>query len=142
MFTLSGASSTTSYLYILHLSILDYYIVSIFHHLGSPLSYRMLIVDVMRNLYLYNADIIFDGNSNFIVFLLVCSCLKYGVPVHIHSSNYLSQQKDAVFLAHFHCHHLSALARKMKGQGNFPNVRERCDRTGGRVREGAGPLPE
>ena len=49
MLTLSGAPSTT----------LDYYILSIFHYLGSPLSYHMLIFDLMssRNMYLYNAYI-------------------------------------------------------------------------------------
>ena len=57
MFTLSGAPSTTSHLDYLNLSNLDYYILSIFHHLGSPLSYRTLIFDLMRNLYIYNACI-------------------------------------------------------------------------------------
>ena len=42
MFTLSGAPNTTSHLDNLNLSILDYYILSIFHNLGSPLSYRTL----------------------------------------------------------------------------------------------------
>ena len=38
---------------------LYYYILSIFHNLGSPLSYHMLIFDLMssRNMYLYNAYI-------------------------------------------------------------------------------------
>ena len=38
---------------------LDYYILSIFHNLGSPLNYHTLIFDVMssRNMYLYNAYI-------------------------------------------------------------------------------------
>ena len=38
---------------------LDYYILSIFHYLGSPLSYHTLIFDLMssRNMYLYNAYI-------------------------------------------------------------------------------------
>ena len=38
---------------------LDYYILSIFHSLGSPLSYHTLIFDLMssRNMYLYNAYI-------------------------------------------------------------------------------------
>ena len=38
---------------------LDYYILSIFHNLGSPLSYHTLIFDLMssRNMYLYNAYI-------------------------------------------------------------------------------------
>ena len=38
---------------------LDYYILSIFNNLGSPLSYHMLIFDLMssRNMYLYNAYI-------------------------------------------------------------------------------------
>ena len=39
--------------------ILDYYILSIFHNLGSPLNYHTLIFDLMssRNMYLYNAYI-------------------------------------------------------------------------------------
>ena len=45
--TLSGAPSTT----------LDYNILSIFHYLGSPLSYRTLVFDLMRNLYIYNTCI-------------------------------------------------------------------------------------
>ena len=38
---------------------LDYYILSIFHNLGSPFSYYTLIFDLMssRNMYLYNAYI-------------------------------------------------------------------------------------
>ena len=38
---------------------LDYNILSIFHNLGSPLSYHTLIFDLMssRNMYLYNAYI-------------------------------------------------------------------------------------
>ena len=38
---------------------LDYYILSIFYHLGSPLSYHTLIFDLMssRNMYLYNTYI-------------------------------------------------------------------------------------
>ena len=38
---------------------LDYYILSIFHDLGSPLSYHTLIFDLMSssNMYLYNAYI-------------------------------------------------------------------------------------
>ena len=39
---------------------LDYYILSIFHYLGSPLNnYHTLIFDLMssRNMYLYNAYI-------------------------------------------------------------------------------------
>ena len=38
---------------------LDYYTLSIFHNLGSPLSYHTLIFDLMssRNMYLYNAYI-------------------------------------------------------------------------------------
>ena len=38
---------------------LDYYILSIFHYLGSPLKYDTLIFDLMssRNMYLYNAYI-------------------------------------------------------------------------------------
>ena len=38
---------------------LDYYILSIFHNFGSPLSYHKLIFDLMssRNIYLYNAYI-------------------------------------------------------------------------------------
>ena len=39
------------------MSNLDNYILSIFHNLGSPLGYRTLIVDLMRNLYIYNACI-------------------------------------------------------------------------------------
>ena len=37
----------------------DYYILSIIHNLGSPLSYHTLIFDLMssRNMYLYNAYI-------------------------------------------------------------------------------------
>ena len=42
---------------IIHLSNLDYNILSIFHNLGSPLSYRTLIVDLMKNSYIYNACI-------------------------------------------------------------------------------------
>ena len=38
--TLSGAPSTSSHLDIIYLAILDYYIMSIFHYFGSPLSYR------------------------------------------------------------------------------------------------------
>ena len=59
MFILSGAPSTTSHLDILNMSILDYYILSIFHYLRSPLCYHTLIFDLMRNLYLYNAYIYF-----------------------------------------------------------------------------------
>ena len=38
---------------------LDYYIVSIFHYLGSPLNYHTLIFDLVSwmNMYLYNAYI-------------------------------------------------------------------------------------
>ena len=36
---------------------LDYNILSIFHYLGSPLSFRTLIFDLMRNFYIYNACI-------------------------------------------------------------------------------------
>ena len=38
---------------------LDYYILSIFHNLGSPLGFHTLILDLMnsRNIYLYNAYI-------------------------------------------------------------------------------------
>ena len=38
---------------------LDYYILSIFYNLGSPLSYHTLIFDLMssRNMYLYNTYI-------------------------------------------------------------------------------------
>ena len=46
-----------SILEIIHLSISNYYILSIFHYLGSPLSYCTLIVDLMRNFYIYNACI-------------------------------------------------------------------------------------
>ena len=58
MLTLSGAPSTTLSVIII-CPFLDYYILSIFHYLGSPLSYHMLIVDLMslRNMYLYNAYI-------------------------------------------------------------------------------------
>ena len=54
MWTLSGAPSTTSLIGYYHLSIL-----SIFQNLGSPLSYHMLIFDLMSsgNMYLYNAYI-------------------------------------------------------------------------------------
>ena len=52
MFTLSGAPSTTSH-FGYHTSVqFYYYILSISHNLGSPLSYRMLIVDLMRILYI------------------------------------------------------------------------------------------
>ena len=47
MITLSGAPSTTSHL--------DINILSILHHLGSPLDQCTLIFDIMRNLYIYNA---------------------------------------------------------------------------------------
>ena len=60
MLTLSGAPSTTSLIGYYHLSVfLDYYILSIFHNLGSPLSYHTLNFDLMssRNMYLYNAYI-------------------------------------------------------------------------------------
>ena len=58
MFTLSGAPSPTSHLDIIHLSLLDYYILSVFHYyIRSPLSNRILIFYLMRNLYLYNANI-------------------------------------------------------------------------------------
>ena len=57
MLTLSGAPSTTSYLDIIHLSILEYYILSIFHYLGSPLYYLTSISDLTRNFYRYNAYI-------------------------------------------------------------------------------------
>ena len=46
-FSLSGAPGTTSHL--------DYYILSIFHYFGSPLS--TLIFDLMRNLHINNAYI-------------------------------------------------------------------------------------
>ena len=49
MLTLSGAPSTTSHL--------DINILSILHHLGSPLGLCTLIFDLMRNLYIYNACI-------------------------------------------------------------------------------------
>ena len=46
---------------IIHLSNLDNYIISIFHNLGIPLTYRTLIVDLMRNLYIHNACIYIDS---------------------------------------------------------------------------------
>ena len=44
---------------------LDYYILSIFHNLGSPLSYHTLIFYLMssRNIYLYNAYILFKSSA-------------------------------------------------------------------------------
>ena len=46
MLTISGAPLPI--LDIIHLSYLNNYILSIFHYLGSPLSYRTLIFDLMR----------------------------------------------------------------------------------------------
>ena len=57
MFTIYGAPSTTSHWDILNMSNLDYFILSIFHNLGTPLSYRTLIFDLMMSLYIYNAYI-------------------------------------------------------------------------------------
>ena len=45
----SGAPSTTTHL--------DINILSILHHLGSPLGLCTLIFDLMRNLYIFNACI-------------------------------------------------------------------------------------
>ena len=42
---------------IIHLSNLENYIVCTFHYLGSLLSYRTLIFNLMRKLYIYNACI-------------------------------------------------------------------------------------
>ena len=50
-FTLSGAPSTI--LDYIHLSILDYNVLSIFHYLGSPLSYCTLISNLMRNFIMH-----------------------------------------------------------------------------------------
>ena len=86
MLTLSGAPSTT----------LDYYILSIFHYLGSPLSYHMLIFDLMssRNMYLYNAYIytyilllLYQVINHMIVVILCCifskiKCLFTDIPNH------------------------------------------------------------
>ena len=53
MFTLSGAHSTITH-YGYYTSVhLDYYILSIFHYLGSLLTYRTLIFDLMEEL-IYN----------------------------------------------------------------------------------------
>ena len=56
MLILFGAPSTTSHL--------DINILSILHHLGSPLGNCTMIFDLMRNIYIYNACIhifIFKG---------------------------------------------------------------------------------
>ena len=55
MLTSSGAPSTTCLIGYYICPFLDYYILSIFHKLGSPLSYHTLIFDLMssRNMYLY-----------------------------------------------------------------------------------------
>ena len=66
VFTLSGAPSITPYLVILHLFNFDYDILSIFHYMGSPLSYRTLIFDLMRNFYLYIAYIYIYSILNFL----------------------------------------------------------------------------
>ena len=52
IYTLSGAPSTPSDLDNLHLSILDYYILSIYHYLESRLSYCTWIFDLTRNISL------------------------------------------------------------------------------------------
>ena len=59
MLTLSGAPSTTSHFGHIICPFLDYYILTIFHNLGSPLSYHTLIFDLMssRNIDLYSAYI-------------------------------------------------------------------------------------
>ena len=50
--SLAGPPSTTSHLDIIHLSNFDYYILEILFN-----SYRTLIFNLMRNLYLYNSYI-------------------------------------------------------------------------------------
>ena len=62
---------------------LDYYILSIFHYLGSPLSYHTLNFELMssRNIYLYNAYIY----SILITWANKRCCVDRTVPEAIHN---------------------------------------------------------
>ena len=63
LFALSGAPSTTSHLDV-NLSILDYYILSIFHYLVSPLSYHTLIFDLRRTNHPRTSVTAFNGQAS------------------------------------------------------------------------------
>ena len=66
---------------------MDYYILSIFHNLGSPLSYHTLIFYLMssRNMYLYNAYI-----YTYILFYNVLHMIVLFLPGTVIKTNWLS----------------------------------------------------